>query len=309
MNLRTLLAALALSASTALAVNVYAAPEHTPQPPVSPTGQARDKAAQTPGGHDEDAKGAGHGQNAKAPGARDERAGERGLGSPEGHVVGEHSDKGHAEGGHAEGAHDPNAPPASINFWRGLFGTTEHEPESFLGQLALRPKDMPPPFLANLINFAVFAWVIWRFGRKPIAESLRKRKDHILHDMDAARKMKDDAEKRLVTYEERLAKIDQEIERIRKDFREQGERDKERIIKDAEEKRDRMLKDAAFLIEQEAKQLRITLLNETVDTAVRAAEGILRESVRTDDDQRINDAFLRQLATSHGASPTRGGQA
>jgi len=267
MNLRPLLAALALAASTALASSAYA--QHQDHPAHPPSGHAQHDVAAAPGAH------GGH----------------------------------DAKGGHAEGAHDPNAAPQPINLWRGLFGTTDHEPESILGQLALRPKDMPPPFLANLINFSVFAWVIWRFGRKPIAESLRKRKDHILHDMDAAKKMKDEAETRLAGYEERLAKIDQEIERIRRDFREQGERDKERIIKDAEEKRDRMLKDAAFLIEQEAKQLRITLLNETVDTAVRAAEDILRQRVGAADDTRINEEFLRQIASTHGSSPTRGGQA
>ena len=176
-----------------------------------------------------------------------------------------------------------------------------------MGQLLLRPKDLPPPFLANLINFAVFAWVVWRFGRKPLAESLRKRKDHILHDMDAAQKMKADAEKRLAEYEERLSKIDQEIERIRRDFREQGERDKARIVKEATEKRELMLKDAAFMIEQEAKQLRVTLLQETVDGAIRAAEESLRKRIGADDDQRLGETFLQQLA--HLPNSAQGGQA
>ncbi len=240
-----------------------------------------------------------------APDHGDHPTGAPGLGDP---AKGAAAAGAHDKGAHAEGDHhDPNGPPDEINFWRGLLGTTDEPSDSFVGQLLLRPKNLPPPFLANLINFAVFAWVVWRFGRKPLAESLRKRKDYILHDMDAAQKMKADAENRLASYEERLSKIDQEIERIRRDFREQGERDKARIVKEAAEKRELMLKDAAFMIEQEAKQLRVTLLQETVDGAVRAAEESLRKRIGADDDQRLGETFLLQLA--YLPNSAKGGQA
>lgn len=279
MKLRVLVAASVLCASAAFATEGHAQPH--------PSEGSRAVDVRGAPDHGDHPKGApGHGDLAK------------GTAAPGDHAKGEH-----AQGGH----HDPNGPPDEINFWRGLLGTTDEPSDSFVGQLLLRPKNLPPPFLANLINFAIFAWVVWRFGRKPLAESLRKRKDEILHDMDAAQKMKVDAEKRLASYEERLSKIDQEIERIRRDFREQGERDKARIVKEAAEKRELMLKDAAFMIEQEAKQLRVTLLQETVDGAIRAAEESLRKRIGADDDQRLGETFLRQLACLPNSA--KGGQA
>jgi len=198
-----------------------------------------------------------------------------------------------------------NAPPGEINWVYGFLGTKADEEPSLLW----RHPDQGPPFLANIINFAVFAYVLVRFGKKPVQEALSKRKESIMKDMNAAQKMKADAQERLATYEEKLRHIDSEIERIRKDFREQGERERERIQKDAEEKREMMLKDAAFMIEQEAKQMRINLTQETVEAAMVAAQQLLERSVTTSDHDREAERFLTSFATSKGISPSKGGSA
>jgi F-type H+-transporting ATPase subunit b len=209
-----------------------------------------------------------------------------------------------AEGGEAEhGGHD--AAPKPINWWHGWIGKKEGVEPSLLW----RAPEEDAPFLAALLNFAVFAWVIVKFGKKPMQETLVKRKQDILRDIETAQKMRDAAEARLGQYEDKLEHIDQEIERIRKDFREQGERDKKRIQAEAEEKRDRMLKDAQFLIEQEAKQIRTTLLRETVDAAVLAAEQVLRSKITEQDHDRLAEAFLKQIASAKGATTSKGGAA
>jgi F-type H+-transporting ATPase subunit b len=216
-----------------------------------------------------------------------------------------------AEHGHAESAeaghHEDhaNAPPGEMNWYQGFLGTSKEQEPSVLWR---RP-DQPPPFLANIINFLIFGYVLVRFGKKPIQEALSKRKESIMKDMTAAQQMKTDAEQRLATYEEKLRHVDSEIERIRKEFREQGERERERIQKDAQEKREVMLKDAAFMIEQEAKQMRIDLTNETVEAAMKAAQQLLERSVTVGDHDRVAEAFLKNLATSKGVSPSQGGSA
>lgn len=208
---------------------------------------------------------------------------------------------GHGDGDH--GGHD--AAPKPINWWHGFLGKKDDVKPSLLW----RSPDEDAPFLAALLNFAVFAWVIYRFGKKPVQESLVKRKETILRDIETAQKMREEAEQRLREYEDKLAHIDQEIERIRADFREQGERDRKRIQLEAEEKRERMLKDAQFLIEQESKQIRTTLLRETVEAAVQAAEQVLRSRISNEDQDRLADQFLKQIATAKGAAPSKGGSA
>lgn len=192
-----------------------------------------------------------------------------------------------------------------MNWFYGFLGTDEEsEPNLFW-----RKPDMAPPFLANLINFAVFAYVIVRFGKKPLQEALSARKKAIMQDIDAATKMHTDAAKRLAQYEDRLKHIDQEVERIKKDFREQGERDKERILAEAKEKRERMVKDARFLIEQEAKQMKIDLVHETVQAAMLAAEQILVQRVTASDHDRVSEDYLKEVASSRGLGLSKGGSA
>lgn len=210
-------------------------------------------------------------------------------------------------GGHGDAhgdAHGGHHGPGEMNWIYGFIGTdAEAEPS-----LLWRKPDMPPPFLANIINFIVFAYVVVRFGKKPLQESLKNRKLAIMKDIDAATKMKEEAAKRLEKYEDKLQHIDDEIERIKKDFREQGEREKERIIADAKEKKERMLKDAQFMIEQEVKQMRTHLMRETVEAAMKAAEEALVAKVSADDQDRVAEDYIKQLSTS-GMSITKGGSA
>ena len=103
----------------------------------------------------------------------------------------------------------------------------EHENEfnwayGFVGEkdgvepsLLYRPKGMAPPFLANIINAVILFTIIVSDCNKQIVEGLKKRKERIVQGMEEAGKMKADAALRLAGYEEKLARLDQEIERIR----------------------------------------------------------------------------------------------
>jgi F-type H+-transporting ATPase subunit b len=227
---------------------------------------------------------------------------------PHGPAAG-HGESGHGESGHGEHAeHDEKAPPPPINWWHGLLGEKANEPPSILW----REPGEPPPFLASLINFGVLLLVVNRYGRKALADALVKRKENITREIDEATRLRRAAEERLVQYEKKLEKINDELERVRREFREQGERDKERIIREAKERRERMQKDTAIILSQEAKQLRHELLAEVVAQATRIATEILSKNTTLGDHDRFAEAFLSQLRsnarfTVPPAPPVRGG--
>src|SRR5204862_5686622 len=145
------------------------------------------------------------------------------------------------------------------------------------------------------INFAVLVFLVVRFGKKPLAAALTKRKDTILREIDEAQRLRNAAEKRLREYETRLEKIGDEIDRVRREFREQGERDKERLVLEAKERRERMQKDTEILLSQEAKQMRQELVAEVVNEATRQAADILAKRMTLGDHDRFAEAFLGQL--------------
>jgi F-type H+-transporting ATPase subunit b len=122
--------------------------------------------------------------------------------------------------------------------------------------------------------------------------------------------MRKAAEERLEQYEAKLSKISDELERVRREFREQGERDKERIIAEAKERRERMRKDTEIVLAQEAKQMQKELLAEVVTQATRVATEILSKSTTLGDHDRFAESFLQQLRTGARLSagpPARGG--
>lgn len=213
-----------------------------------------------------------------------------------------HDHAGHDDhGGHAQhkghDEHDASAPPAPINWFTGLIG----EKEGVEPGLLWRAPGTPAPFAATLFNFSVFVFLVVRFGAKPLAAALTKRKDTIMRDIDEAARMRQASEDRLREYELRLEKIEEDLERVRREFREAGEHERQRILAEANERRVRMKEDAEFLLSQELKQMRQDLLHETVDQAVRGAAELLGKKLTPIEQERYLESFLTQLPARTGS--------
>jgi F-type H+-transporting ATPase subunit b len=294
MRAQSLCLAAALAAATFVAPNARAQAAHEP-----PSQRAADPHAPSPRPA---APTGGQPAHLAVPGAR----GAQGRAPATDHAVSAHGAPGHAESGHAEHAeHDEKAPPPPMNWWHGLLGEKANEPPSLLW----RAPGEPPPFLASLINFGILVLVVNRYGKKALADALVKRKESITREIDEATRMRKAAEERLEQYETKLAKMNEEHERVRREFREQGERDKARIIQEAKERRERMRNDTEIVLSQEAKQMRQDLLAEVVTQASRIAGEILSKNTTLGDHDRFAEAFLHQLRTNArpgGSPPARG---
>ncbi|HEY6558063.1 MAG TPA: ATP synthase F0 subunit B [Polyangiaceae bacterium] len=204
--------------------------------------------------------------------------------APDGHGTGDHGD---AHGGHG---------PGEINWIHGFLG----EKDGVEPSLLWRPKGTPPPFGAMLLNTAILFYILGRFGGPKISQALGRRKATIMHGMDEAAKMKDEAASSLAQYEQKLARIDEDIERIKKGMREAGEAERMRVLAEAKERRARMERDAKLLIELELKAAHDELLRETVASAVRSAEDRLSKQVTVADQQRIAEHYLKSIGSSFG---------
>jgi F-type H+-transporting ATPase subunit b len=200
----------------------------------------------------------------------------------------EHTEQGAIHQEHGEG-HE-----AEFNWAYGFLG----EKEGVEPSLLYRPTGMPHPFLANVINAAVLFGIIVRAGKKPVREALRRRKTRLVGSMEEAAKMKADSEVGLAAHEKKLAHLDDEIERVRREMREAAEAERHRILSEARERRDRMERDARLLVEQEEKAARETLMRETVASAVRSAEEIITKQLGSADHDRIARDFLETVRNS-----------
>ncbi|MFO0588908.1 MAG: ATP synthase F0 subunit B [Polyangiaceae bacterium] len=211
--------------------------------------------------------------------------------------------------------HGPLDSPHAPNWWQGIlmvnneaakFGPPDehghfHREDGFVTQLFYRyenekdecdPKNQPAPFLASLLNFGVLAFVLYRFGKKPLADALLARKKQMMAEIDTATTLKDEAESRLADYEDKLDNLDDTLEQMKKDFAAQSETERQKVLSEAEDRRVRMKRDVELRIEQELKAAKQQLLLESVEAAVAAAEELLKKQIKPADLDKSADEFL-----------------
>ena len=150
-------------------------------------------------------------------------------------------------------------------------------------------------FLGTLVNFTVLilllAWVIRTKGNPALAE----RREQVKQELGEAQRLRAEAEKRHGETALRLEKLDQEMVQIRAEMIKAGEKERDQIVGQAEEKAARMRRDASFLIEQQIKQLREDLTKEATAAAVLAAQELLQASTSDTDQDRLAQAYLERL--------------
>jgi F-type H+-transporting ATPase subunit b len=180
---------------------------------------------------------------------------------------------------------DEHAAPGAIN-WLAFGGST-------------------PPFVAMVINFGILVAAYYLLGKRPIAAALQGRRDAIAKDIEEAQRMKQEAETRAKTYQAKLEHLEEEMRQAREALVRAGEAERDRILREAEANAERMRKDAQFLVEQELKQVRQDLWCDTVDTAIAAAEELLKKRVTAADQERLAEDYLADLG---GKSRSAGAQ-
>jgi F-type H+-transporting ATPase subunit b len=225
----------------------------------------------------------------------------------------------HGGGEHECPGHGPDDAPPPMNLWHGLLMVNNERTQQgdFVDQLLFRyenphdpcdPKNEPAPYMASLINFSVLAFVLFRFGKKPIAESLAKRRHDIMAEIETAQRLKAEAAARLDEYEDKLEHIEAKRAELLEDFAAQAEVEKKHVLAEAEERRSRMLRDAEFRIEQELKAMRDELLREAVIEATTAAESVIQRQMNAADQDRMAAEFLRAVGPALQVGVTAGGR-
>lgn len=199
----------------------------------------------------------------------------------------------HADAAHTTAGHGSAEPPTldQINWFYGFLGESDEVEPS----LAYRPKGMTSPLLATLINWAIFVSLIVMLAKKQIPLALAKRKAGIVQGMNDAQKARDESAALLGEYESKLAKIDQDIERIKDEMRRAGEQERERILAEAVERRTRMERDARRLIETELDAAKESLRREIVQSAIASAKHTVESKLAASDQQRLFDEAIASL--------------
>lgn len=147
----------------------------------------------------------------------------------------------------------------------------------------------------RIMNFAVLAGGLFYLLRKPVSKALRDRINGIKEQLSELEAKKKDAEEKLAEYNKKLTKLDQEAEKLVEEYIRQGNEAKARILKEAESAAEKLEAQARRNIEQEFKTAKLKLQEEILEKALIKAEEIVKSKITTKDQDRLIDEYIEKV--------------
>jgi len=147
----------------------------------------------------------------------------------------------------------------------------------------------------KIINFGILAFILFKFGRKPLQSFLKQRTELIEKTLKEAREAKEAAEKALLKVEERLKTKDKEIEEILSASKRSGEEVRESLIQQSDKLREKILEQARVNIEYELKSAKEAIKAEAVEIAMGLAEKKIKEKLTKEGQQKLLEESLTKI--------------
>lgn len=150
-------------------------------------------------------------------------------------------------------------------------------------------------FIWHCLNFALLIVILVKFLKQPITDAIKGREQQIAAAFDELEATRAEAERKYAEYERKLANLEQEAQRIRNSFIEQGKAEKERIIAQAQEAAERIKAQAELFIQQELVKAKRELQREMADMAVGMAEELIRKNITEEDHKKLIEDYLSKV--------------
>jgi F-type H+-transporting ATPase subunit b len=149
--------------------------------------------------------------------------------------------------------------------------------------------------LFPLGNFLIFAYIIKRFALPVVRDFLRSRRAEILTSIESAAESKKQAAAVVTGYQAKLAGIQREVDAIQAELRADGEREKSKLIAEAESLAAKIKDDAVFLADQEVKTARQKIRYDMAIQAESSARELLGRHLSAGDQDRLAEDFIQSI--------------
>lgn len=157
---------------------------------------------------------------------------------------------------------------------------------------------LPPPFGFALVNFGIFALIMYRLLAKPMRSFITERHTTIRRDLDEASRLRKEAEAKLGEYEKKVSNVDAEIDALVAQVTKEAEAEKERLLAAAAEQAIRLKAEAEKQIAAEIERARSELRAGVIEAAIAAADGILKKQIGADDQRKMAERYVGELEKS-----------
>ena len=128
-----------------------------------------------------------------------------------------------------------------------------------------------------------------------MASFLAKRRSDAENEIAEATRLKAEATERLERYESKLSNLENEAAEIEEQFRQDGQREHDRILSEADQQAEKMRKDAATAVTRETARLRGEISSELAERSMERAEALVLERLDAERQQALIRSFIDDL--------------
>ncbi|HOD75940.1 MAG: ATP synthase F0 subunit B [Syntrophorhabdaceae bacterium] len=147
----------------------------------------------------------------------------------------------------------------------------------------------------KFFNFFVLVGLLVYFVGKPLKAYLSKRHDTVKTRLEETEKVLKDAQAIRAQYQERLDKLDGEIEVFKKQTMQEAEAEKKKIIEEAHAFAERIREQARLTAEQENKDMARRIKEEISRLTMEKAEQLITEKITQSDHDKLVEEFIVKL--------------
>ena len=142
--------------------------------------------------------------------------------------------------------------------------------------------------LAQIINFTILAWALYKFLYKPLLVAINKRESHIAEEIQSAENLAAEAEKKLENLNKRYLDIDNERVNILNEAREEADKLRRQLEQEAQAG----ILEEKLLLQQEFEREKTLLMNEFRQAVVTNFLEFSRKAFKSMADETLEDRIV-----------------
>ena len=144
-------------------------------------------------------------------------------------------------------------------------------------------------------NFLIYAFILVKFALPLVRDSLKTRHDEVVSTIAQAAARKQAALTLVNDYKTKVAGLDKEIQTMQAMLRDEGEREKTRLVGEAKALALKIKADTVFLADQEVKIARQQLRQEMANQAESTARALVERNLSAADQNRLAQEFIQNI--------------
>jgi len=177
-----------------------------------------------------------------------------------------------------------------------VHGTAEagHGAEGAHGSKSITPAKLKDLFWRT-VNFIALLIILMKWVFPFIAKGVAGRQQQVIDELQTLQDKRDKAERSYKDFESRLAGMEKEMETLVQRAIAQAEKEKIKILEDAEKAAEDIKRQAEAAIQAEIVEARRTLRDDIADQAAALAEELIVKNLTPEDQVKITEQYLDRI--------------